>query len=121
MTRKRKKILIVEDEYIGALSLAELIASWDYEVSGTAETGEEAIMKSERESPDIVLMDISLRGEINGIEAATEIDRRFGIPVIFMSGYEEDSVRDEISGRGPFHFISKPLDFNQLRKLLETL
>lgn len=118
--QKSKRVLIVEDEYIGALSLAELVMSWGFDVCGTADTGEGAVLKAELEKPDVILMDISLKGEMTGIEAARQINLRIETPIVFMSGFEEDGL-NELPHGGPFHFIGKPLDLDKLQRMLKEL
>ena len=119
--KQRKKILIVEDEYVGALSLSEMLGHQGYDVCEIASTGKGAVRIAGKERPDIVLMDIGLTGKMTGIEAAKEINCRFGIPIIFMSGYLESEVRKQIDLCGPFRFIDKPLDFDRLETMLAAI
>lgn len=116
----KKKILIVEDEFIGAVGLAGILSDWGHETCEIASTGEDAIRITEGERPDMVLMDIKLRGKMDGIEAAKDINCRFKIPVIFMSGYSEERIRmPDLCGS--FYFIDKPIDFDELEAVLADL
>lgn len=117
---KKKKILIVEDEYISAMGLEEELHDRNYETCEIAGSGKDAIRIAERERPDIVLMDIGLPGKINGIEAAKKINCRLKIPVIFISGYSEKEVK-QLDLCGPIHFIRKPVDFDELETVLAAL
>lgn len=117
----KKKILVVEDEYVAALGLAEMLELWDYGVCEIASTGEDAISIAERERPDIILIDVGLHGKISGIQAAREINRRLGLPAIIISGYSEERIREQIDLGGPFYYVGKPLDFDRLETLLAAL
>lgn len=111
----------MEDEYVGALSLSEVLKLRGHDVCEIASTGKDAIAIAGKERPDIVLMDIGLHGDLTGIEAAKEINCRFGIPIIFMSGYSEGEVKKQIDICGPFNFIAKPLNFEQLETMLAAI
>jgi CheY-like chemotaxis protein len=116
-----KKILIVEDEIIIALSLGELLEHWAYELCEPATSGKEAVGKAESEQPDVILMDVNIKGEIDGIQAAREITSRFNIPIIFMSGYPESEIREKARINSAVEYLSKPLDYDKLRKTLQSL
>ncbi len=121
---KRKKILIVEDEFVGALSLADLLDLWGYEVCEIASTGEDAIAWADGAKPDIILMDVNLHGQIDGIHAAKEITNRSFIPVVFMTGYEVEKIREQLESMelsGQFHILSKPIDLGSLETILASL
>jgi DNA-binding NarL/FixJ family response regulator len=117
----KTKILIVEDEIITVMGLQHLLELWGYRMCGQASSGKEGIEKAEREKPDIVLIDISLTGEMNGIEAARQIRSRFGIPVIFITGYSDKETMNEIKDTEPAGCFVKPLDFNKLKITLDSL
>jgi CheY-like chemotaxis protein len=122
---RKKKALIVDDEYIGAVGLADMLEREDWDVCPIASTGEKALEIAGKERPDIVLMDVSLHGGLSGVETAKLIKERFGLPVIFMSGYSEDRVREleEEAGlkKGSFHFIGKPLYPELVKEALATV
>jgi CheY-like chemotaxis protein len=115
----RKKILIVEDEILSALSLKATLEDWGYELCEPATSGEEAIQAAGSELPDIILMDVKIKGEIGGVEAAREISSRFDTSIIFMSGYSQESLQ-KMADMKAITFLSKPLDNNQLEKILES-
>jgi CheY-like chemotaxis protein len=81
------KILVVEDEAIVAKDLQYRLTKFGYTVPAIASSGEEAINKAVEISPDLVLMDIRLKGSMDGIEAAQEIYKRLDIPVIYLTAY----------------------------------
>ena len=86
------RILIVEDEGIVATDIEWQVTSLGYVPVGIAATGEEAIALAERYRPTLVLMDIHLRGDMDGVTAATTIRERFGIPSVFLTAYATDDV-----------------------------
>lgn len=120
MSAASKKVLIVEDEAIAALSLRELLEFWHYEACEPAASGMEAIGKAESERPDVVLMDIRLKGEMDGVSAAREIIMRFGVPVIFMSGFSDDEILGK-EGLEHSAFLIKPINLDDLRKAIERV
>src|SRR4030043_1856411 len=87
------KILLVEDEVITAMLMKIELRKIGYTVAYHVTTGEDAIINAKQNSPDIILMDIRLAGEIDGIEAASIIKSEFDIPIIFITGYEDQTVR----------------------------
>lgn len=91
----KKKILIVEDETMTAMSLRTKLKHSGYEILGLVSTGEQAIESVEQEKPDLVIMDIVLAGRLDGIEAVKEIQSRYDIPVVFITGfYDEEVLKD---------------------------
>jgi CheY-like chemotaxis protein len=96
------KILIVEDEFVVADDIEARLLDLGYAVAGKANSGAEAIELAESHSPDLVLMDIHLRGPMDGITAATEIRQRFNLPVVFLTAYADDSTLDRAKEAEPF-------------------
>jgi two-component system, response regulator PdtaR len=104
----KAKILVVEDQNIVALNIKNKLKILGYTVLGTAATGEEAIRKAELMNADIVLMDIKLKGDMDGIEAAREIINRLGIPVLYLTASTDDEIIDRAKTTEPAGYISKP-------------
>ena len=123
----RAKILVVEDERITAEHIKLGLESADYEVVGLVNSGEAGIKNVEERAVDLVLMDIHLKGEMDGIEAAEEIRERFGIPVIFLTAYSDENTVQrakltEPSGyiiKEPFGFVRKPFADSELHTAIE--
>jgi PAS domain S-box-containing protein len=121
------QILIVEDERITAEDIKGALESVGYKVPATTSSGEEAIKMVEEFRPDLVLMDIMLEGEMDGIEAAEQIRERFGIPVIYLTAYSDPSTVQrakitEPSGyilKEQFGFIHKPFEESELNSTIE--
>jgi CheY-like chemotaxis protein len=113
------KILIVEDEAIPAMELQLIVESLGYAASITT-TGEEAVLLAGRENPGVVLMDINLDGEMDGIRAAEKISLELGIPVIFMTGYSNEDMLEEARSIKPSEILSKPLNIEKLKSAVKA-
>lgn len=109
----KQKIIVVEDEAIIALNLKLDLEDLGYEVLETIDTGAEAIEKSRDLFPDIVLMDINLKGNMDGIEAAKEISE-MGIPIIFLTGNTDDFTAFEALKTAPYGYLTKPYSSKDL-------
>jgi response regulator RpfG family c-di-GMP phosphodiesterase len=113
------QILVVEDEGIVAADIQDRLISLGYDVPATVASGEEAILKIPHLSPDLVLMDIVLQGEKDGIEIAEEIRQRFEIPVVFLTAHADDSTLKRAKVAEPFAYILKPFEEKELQTALE--
>lgn len=114
------RILIVEDEHIVAMGIKKMLKSLGYTVTGIASSGEDAISKAESTFPDIVLMDIMLKGDMDGVEAAGEIKERFDIPVVYLTAYSDNKILGRVKRTEPFGYIIKPFDENDLYSNIEV-
>jgi PAS domain S-box-containing protein len=113
------KILIVEDQIIVARDEQHILEALGYDVVGSAATGEDAIMLAGTLRPDLVLMDIMLKGKMDGIEAASHIRERFDIPVIFCTAYADPATLQRAKLTGPFGYILKPFEEHDLQTNIE--
>ncbi|MCC4769248.1 response regulator [Methanosarcina sp. DH2] len=113
------RILIVEDEHIVAMGIKRMLKGLGYTVTGVASSGEDAINKTESTFPDLVLMDIMLKGELDGVEAAKEIRERFDVPVVYLTAYSDSSILERVKITGPFGYIVKPFDEKDLHSNIE--
>ena len=113
------KIMIVEDEYIMALELEDRLRDWGYLVSAAVSSGEEAIKKAAETELDLVLMDIHLKGNVDGVEAAEQIKARHEIPVIYMTAYSDEQTLQRAKITEPHGYILKPFEERELRILIE--
>ena len=116
----KPKILVVEDEFIVAFELKVALEGMGYTVCGMVSSGEDAIESVEREKPDCVLMDVSLKGAMDGIEAARHIRARFGIRSAFLSGYPVDEIVRRVADVRPVGIFVKPLEYGELERVLGT-
>jgi CheY-like chemotaxis protein len=113
------RILIVEDERVISTDIRRRLSRMGHAVVGIAASGEEAIEDAQRLQPDLVLMDVRLRGCMDGIEAAQHIRAQLEIPVIFMSAYTTVQTLKHIWRTMPAGYLSKPFFESQLRLALE--
>lgn len=114
-----EKILVVEDEGIVAMHIQNTLKNLGYTVCGIASSGEEAIEMAKNFSPDIVLMDIVLKGMIDGIEAADHIRKNFDIPAIFLSAYGDESTLNRAKITEPYGYLLKPFKERDLHIAIE--
>jgi len=116
----KTQILVVEDEGIVAEDIKKSLQALGYGVSGVVPSGEEAIKEVKENKPDLVLMDIVLKGEINGIDAADQIRFRFNIPVIYLTAYADEKTLERAKITEPFGYIIKPFEERELHTTIET-
>ena len=113
------QIMVVEDDRIVAESIRRSLQKLGYTVPAIVDNGKEAIKKAEEYKPDLVLMDIVLFGEMDGIEAAMQIQSRFNIPAIYLSAYSDEKKLDRAKITEPFGYIIKPFDDRELYSTIE--
>jgi PAS domain S-box-containing protein len=109
----------VEDECIVALAIQERLENLGYVVAGTTEYGEEAVALAGQVRPDIVLMDIRLRGPMDGLTAAEQIRSSYGLPVIYLTAYADDDTLHRAKGTDPYGYLIKPVQERELRTSIE--
>ena len=118
--RAEVKILIAEDELIVAEDLALTLQDLGYQVAGIASTGELAIQLAQESKPTLVLMDIKMAGDIDGIEASEQIRTRLDVPVIFLTAYDEEDVLNRAKRTEPYGYVAKPFSHHILKITIET-
>lgn len=112
-------IFIVEDESIVSLEIQERIKSLGYLLAGTASSGEEALESLAHCSADLVIMDIKLRGALDGIETAGLIKQKFDLPVIFLTAYADENTLQRAKITEPYAYIIKPFEERELHTNIE--
>jgi PAS domain S-box-containing protein len=115
----KTRILVVEDESIVALDLQDRLREIGYSVPALARSGESAIKKVAEIQPDLILMDINLDGEMDGIEAAERIRREFDIPVIFLTAFSDRATLERARFAGPYGYILKPFEIENVHSAIE--
>lgn len=115
----RTKILIVEDEMIIAEDMADALTQLGYEVTAIVPSGQDAIKKAATTHPDLVLMDINLQGEIDGVDAANEIRSRHQIPVVFLTAYADHHTIERAKATEPYGYLLKPFQDRELKTTIE--
>ena len=113
------RIMVVEDEKIAAGLLAGTLEDLGYEVASVVSSGEDAVSMAEAVRPDLILADIMLEGEMDGIEAVSLIRSRFHIPVIYLTAYSEDPLLDRAKATHPDGCLVKPIRPEELHANIE--
>jgi two-component system, response regulator PdtaR len=113
------KIMIVEDEKITAMDMQRTLSKMGYTVCGTASSGREAINQAESLLPDVILMDITLQGDMDGVEAADRIKTRFDIPVIYLTAHADNGTVDRAKESEPYSYLLKPFRERELNIAIE--
>ncbi len=112
-------IAIVEDEYIVALDIKSFLERSGYQVAGMFSSGEELIRRFDELEPDLILMDIKIRGEIDGVETARLIHDRYFTPVVLLTAFADDETVARAKITQPFGYILKPFEERELRTAIE--
>lgn len=116
----KTKILVVEDEGIIAKDIENTLKAMGYGVAGVVVSGDEAIQKAVETQPDLVLMDIVLKGETDGVEAADRIRARLDTPVVFLTAYADEKTLQRAKITGAFGYLVKPFEERELRSTIEV-
>jgi len=114
-----EQILIVEDDGIIADRIQSILTKLRYDILGLVISGEEALEKVDESPCDLVLMDIYLDGELNGIETATQIRSRFDIPVVYLTAYSDDELLQQAKITEPYGYLVKPIAERELHAAIE--
>lgn len=115
----RKRLLIVEDEVLVAMDIKARLTKMGYDVVDTAARGGEAVDKAISLTPDLILMDINLKDEIDGVEAAIRIRERYDVPVIFCTAYSNEATLERAKVSEPYGYVLKPFDNRELEINIE--
>ncbi|MBN1432338.1 MAG: response regulator [Methanomicrobiaceae archaeon] len=114
------KVLIVEDEVIVAMSIERTLSSFGYDITGLSTTPEDAIRMAGELKPDLILMDINLDGEIDGIDAAEKITEMLDIPVVYLTSYTNEETLRRAIGTNPYGYLTKPVRPKEIYTTIET-
>jgi DNA-binding LytR/AlgR family response regulator len=113
------KILVVEDEMIIGAKISMQLTSLGYEVTGILPRGEEAILHVKENKPDIVLLDINLKGQLDGIETAVQMQQHGPIPIIYLTANSDEATFNKAKATKPAAFIAKPFKQLDLQRAIE--
>ena len=113
------RALIVEDEFLIAEELRERLALLGFSVIGTVDSADEGVAIATREHPDLVLMDIRLKGKKDGIQAACEIRQEVDVPIVYVSAYSDRQTVDRVRKSDHDGFILKPFHRHDLQSTIE--
>jgi PAS domain S-box-containing protein/putative nucleotidyltransferase with HDIG domain len=117
---ERARIMVVEDEAVISLEIQDRLKQMGHSVCGTAVTGADAIKTASDERPDLILMDVQLRGAMDGVEAATEIRSRLDTPVIFLTAFADNQTVERARMTEPFGYLIKPFSEKELFAAIEV-
>jgi CheY-like chemotaxis protein len=115
----KAKILVIDDESIIAKDIQEMLKDEGYDVPATASSGEEGLKKAEEIKPDLVLMNIGLKGDKDGIDTAADIRNRFDIPIVYVTAYMDKKRLERAKITEPFGYIIKPFEYKELSFAIE--
>ncbi|MGA2142333.1 MAG: response regulator [Brevinematales bacterium] len=115
----KRRILIVEDEIMIAREIEKELQNLEYETAEIAGSGEEALNEVKKGDIDLILMDIVIKGNQDGIQTAQTIQKEFDIPVIFLTAYYDDNTRERAKIIEPFGYIIKPVQQRELQIAIE--
>jgi PAS domain S-box-containing protein len=115
----KAKILIVEDEKIVAMDIQKSLESMGYHVCAMASSGEEAVQKAGETKPDLALMDIVLKGKMDGIQTAEQLSARFKTPIVYLTAYDDDNTLQRAKITTPYAYITKPFNDRELHIAIE--
>lgn len=113
-------VMVVEDEQLIAKDIADTLTKLGYDVTGTVASGEECVESARSRRPDLVLMDIHLEGEMDGVRAAELLRERFDVPVVFLSAYADDKTLDRAKLTAPLGYLLKPFRKSELKSAVEV-
>jgi|SRR4030095_2027449 len=121
MNSPKIKIIVVEDEALIALDIKEKLIELGFLVPMTIDNGEDAIKYAGEIMPDIILMDIVLKGDMDGIEAAKQIKEKFNIPSLFLTAYNNSTIVERAMKINPAGYLLKPFDDSKLQEIIIDL
>jgi DNA-binding response OmpR family regulator len=111
--------MLVEDDNTTATIIQKHAAALGYTLSASATTGEEAIAKIDGNLPEVIIMDITLEGDMDGIDSAKFINERYDIPIVYITASSEEAIVDRIKHTNAFGYIVKPIDKRELKAAIE--
>jgi two-component system cell cycle sensor histidine kinase/response regulator CckA len=119
MLSQKSRILIVEDEGLIARDMAGRLERAGYAVVGIADSGEEALLKVAELKPELIVMDIRINGDMDGVETATKVRERFDVPIIYLTAHNDRKTLERAKLTAPYGFLTKPLQQSTLQDSIE--
>ena len=118
--KKGFQVLVVEDEAIIAMDILGMLKNMGCTESEAVFSGEESVQKVAENRPDLVLMDIRLKGRMDGIQAAHQIFYRYDVPVVYLTAFGDEATIDRANGSARFGYLTKPFEENELRSTIRN-
>lgn len=119
--KSKKKVLIVEDDVFQSFYVEKMLLKLSYDVVGKTTIGQDAIAKAAELKPDIILMDITLKGEMDGITAVEEIKKENDIAVIYITSSEDEEIYERARKTNFLDYLIKPIMIDKLKKSLKKI
>ena len=119
METQRKQIFVVEDDADIIKSIKEGLEFHGYEMIGSAVSGEQALSMLEKITPDLILMDIQLMGDMDGVDTAKYVISKFKIPVVYLTGLTDNKIIEKAKLTEPYGYLVKPFDLSELKATIE--
>jgi CheY-like chemotaxis protein len=120
MDTAKKKIMLVEDEAITAMDLANMLKTIGYDVAATITSGEEAVARASELRPDLILMDIMLSDQMDGIDATRHIKEQINVPVVYLTGNADSRTFQRAGETNHLGYLIKPVSRENLRSVIST-
>ncbi len=114
------RIMIIEDEAIIAKDMENILLNYGFNIIGVYSKAEDAILSLKSEKPDVILMDVVLKGELDGIEAAKIIKKTLSVPIIFITAYADETTINRIKSVNAYGYFLKPFEEKELQTWIET-
>ncbi|HRE11540.1 MAG TPA: response regulator [Ignavibacteria bacterium] len=115
------KIAVVEDEGIVAMDISKCLTSLGYEVVFVSDSGEKVIELMKESTPDLILMDVELKGQLNGLDTARIIKEKYDVRVVFLTAFEDETTLNRIGELSPDGYLVKPFEDEQLEGTLKRV
>ncbi len=119
MPGKAESILIVEDDQSAAKDLQQTLRSLGYDAYAIASSAEEAVSQASRRRPDLALVDVGIKGPLDGIDAAVVLHGRYGVPVVYLTAHTDDGIIERAKKTQPYWYLRKPVEPAELRSVIE--
>lgn len=118
--KKGAQVLVVEDEAIIAMDILGMLKKMGCAGSEAVSSGEESVRKVAERRPDLVLMDIRLKGSMDGIQAGYQIFYKYDVPVVYLTAFGDDATIDRANGSARFGYLTKPFEENELKSTIRN-
>ena len=119
MSGKIISVLIVEDDRIVAHDLQQTLADLGYDAYAIASSAETAVSEASKRCPDVVLVDVGIKGTLDGIDAAEILRSRFSIPIVYLTAHAEDAIIERANKTEPYGYLFMPVNSAELRSVIE--
>ncbi|MBN8585571.1 MAG: response regulator [Ignavibacteria bacterium] len=117
----KNKIAVVEDEGIVAMDISKCLASLGYEVTFISDSGEKVLELVKESLPDLILMDVELKGQLNGLDTARLLREKYSIHIVFLTAFEDETTLNRIGELSPDGYLVKPFEDDQLENTLKRV